>query len=585
MFFRTATGLAGGGGVKAPCLARLVCVVLACLAAARVHAAGPTAYTFVKIADGAAVRPDGKGNFQLLGLWAPSLDGDRVVFADIAYALADPIDSIWSAPALGGGFTRLVSIGDPAPGGTGAFTQLDAPIGPTARNGTVVFQSLDQTGVGVYTLPTAGGMPTLIINYKHDFPDGAPFSSSYGLAEITLSGLATDGAHVAFNTDNDRLLVASIDGSHLTEAVESAVWNRSPDPYPLSPHIPLGVGLEEGPPHGSCDYLFAQVPAPTGVALAGANLVFSSEGAEGAPYGETLYATPLAGFRDTPPYIQCYGAHLNPPIVASAITALPGDPVASPYDVIDGYVTDADEIALAQTDTNGGYQCVTLYRIAAKGAVTVACNATPLPGLTTPPLRFRGLSLKDQTLVIAAEDAASNVGLYGYQGGVLSKIIATGDMLAGSPVLAQGSQPDLVIAPTAASGGALAFNAVTGNGLGVYTARPAACAADITADLAISLGPITKSGPGEYRQAVTLRDATAAAIPGTLALALNNLAGARLVGGAVTACATPAGRPYVIVDLGPAQVLGARKSVTVDLTFAGSASFTYQASVLQGFSR
>jgi hypothetical protein len=444
-----------------------------------------------------------------------------------------------------------------------------------------VFESLDQTGQGVYTIPVSGGAPRLVINYKSNFPDGAQFGIGLGLAEDTMVGIATDGAHVAINTSRGRLLVAGLDGSHVTESVDTANIGS----YPLSPNIPLGVGIALAPP-SSCPYLNETAPIPVGVAISGDNLVFVGSGPEASVDNNAVYRTPITGFPAGLPTCSDYGLHIEPPLLADALTPLPGDPqAASTDDVIQGFVLDAAEVAYVITDANDGYQCVMLAGTDGKTTVPVACSATLLPGMKTLPLQFYGVSLRDQTLVFAARDAAHNVGLYSYQGGAVGKIVASGDKLSGSPVLARAQEPDLDIGPTATSAGGVAFNAITGNWLGAYVARPAACATDVTAKLAIAEGPIESDGAGRFTQLVSLTNVSGAPLQGTLALALDNLKGAKLTGGASTSCATPGGRPVVIADLGPGQVLASGKSVKVALTFAGNLPITYQASVLQGFRR
>jgi hypothetical protein len=415
-------------------------------------------------------------------------------------------------------------------------------------------------------------------------PNGAAFGFNFGGAESTMTGVATDGDHVAINTGKGQLLVAGTGGAELTESVDTAFIGSAP----ISPDVPVGVALKSP---NTCFWSTQYAPRDSGVAISGSNLIFTSGGAWDEETGQALYRTPVNGFPNGS-YVSCWGTQINPPTLANVTTPLPGDPnAATTNDGFASYVADGNEVAYVIGDGGrfagglGPYQCVILQEANGKDPVAVTCSQTLLPGLTKLPVYYTGLSMKDQTLVFAVRDSADNVGLYAYQGHAITKIVASGDVLAGSPVQSRSQEPDLTISPTATSGGGVAFNAVTGNGVGAYTALPSACAANVTSSFAVVQGAVKAEGAGRFYQVVTLRNTTKSAIDGTLALVLDGLSGAVLKGGDTTSCSDPAGEPYVIVDLGPGQKLNAGKTVTVGLTFTGSLPIAYRPAVLQGFSR
>lgn len=426
-------------------------------------------YTFTKIVDDNTVRPDGNGNFSIWWPFPPSLDGKTVLIQDYNPNLCAGVDSLWTSPITGKSYNSLVEIGQPAPGGTGNFTDLAAPIGATASNGIVVFQSDDEAGAGVYTIPITGGTPDPVITHNQNFPDGAAFYVNFGTCEYTMNGVSTDGQHVAINPGAGRLLVSPVKKSSITESV--ATFNVSQ--WPLSPRVPVGIPLILE--IDTCSFVDEDAPTYATLALSGRDIVFTGGSAWGAEYNQVLYRTELEGFPNGP--YDCNGTELNPPMLANYATQLPGD-TQQPNDSFSGAVAADDggrgapnKVAYVIENANGNYECLVLQDADGKKFSAVACNNALLPGLTTLPITFESISMDGGMLAFVAEDAASNVGLYAYDGQKIRKVIASGDPLNGGTVGANWQQPDLTISPRALSSGKIAFFALTTSDIGDYVAR------------------------------------------------------------------------------------------------------------------
>ena len=119
---------------------------------------------------------------------------------------------------------------------------------------------------------------------------------------------------------------------------------------------------------------------------------------------------------------------------------------------------------------------------------------------------------------------------------------------------------------------------------------PPPCAADVSGVVTVTRGTIRYvSARGRFEQALTLRNSSTGAITGPVALVVDALAAhATMVNGAgVTACAAPAGAPFVTVSTGNDNVLspGETASVVVAFTTTLNQPFTYTTRVLAGTSR
>jgi len=99
------------------------------------------------------------------------------------------VSGIYRATPSGGStlLSRLVAVGDPAPGG-GIFTLLGGPSIDAA--GTVSFFAFTSLGTGIFTATSGGGL-TILAGTSTPIPNGAGNFTSFGSPAI-------DGEAVAF---------------------------------------------------------------------------------------------------------------------------------------------------------------------------------------------------------------------------------------------------------------------------------------------------------------------------------------------------------------------------------------------------
>jgi hypothetical protein len=123
----------------------------------------------------------------------------------------------------------------------------------------------------------------------------------------------------------------------------------------------------------------------------------------------------------------------------------------------------------------------------------------------------------------------------------------------------------------------------------VEVTSPPTCAVDVTSSVSVvssSLRLDRKSG--HYFQKITLRNTSADPIVGPVSLVFDSLTpGTAVVGSTgLTACAAPAGSPYVAVNVGTEAILSSRErsntKVEFEIEFVGPAAITYVPRVLAG---
>jgi hypothetical protein len=137
-----------------------------------------------------------------------------------------------------------------------------------------------------------------------------------------------------------------------------------------------------------------------------------------------------------------------------------------------------------------------------------------------------------------------------------------------------------------ASDGSLSANVAT-----VTVTIQAGCATNVTGFVTSILGNLrVDRKTGHYLQKVTLKNTSSSTIAGPVSFVLDSLtAGTTVVGAAgVTACAAPAGSPYVTVAVGADQIFGTRERAnvgldfTLELTNPGTGTISYVPRVLAG---
>ena len=206
-----------------------------------------------------------------------------------------------------------------------------------------------------------------------------------------------------------------------------------------------------------------------------------------------------------------------------------------------------------------------------------------------------------------ASDGTASVTAGASVSGTLSVSDPDGDALTYA-IVANGSQGTAVV--TNASTGAYTYTANTGtSGDDTFTFQatdshgaasnvatvtvdiqpPPACATDVTGSVTVTPGSLRRhKRTGHYFQKVTLKNASSGAIAGPISFVLDSpTSGATLVNAAgVTACAAPAGSPYVNVNVGSDSVWTIRERTSAGLEFtlefASPGPITYTPRVLAG---
>jgi hypothetical protein len=208
----------------------------------------------------------------------------------------------------------------------------------------------------------------------------------------------------------------------------------------------------------------------------------------------------------------------------------------------------------------------------------------------------------------AALDGTASVIAGASVSGTLSASDPDGDALTYA-IVANGSKGTAVVT-NASTGGytytantdtsgddTFTFQATDSHGVGSNVATvtvdiqpPPACATNVTGSVAVTPGSLRRDKrTGHYFQKVALKNTSSGAIAGPISFVLDSLtSGATLVNAAgVTACAAPAGSPYVNVNVGSDSIWSARERANVSLEFtlefaSPGATPTYTARVLAG---
>ena len=158
------------------------------------------------------------------------------------------------------------------------------------------------------------------------------------------------------------------------------------------------------------------------------------------------------------------------------------------------------------------------------------------------------------------------------------KVIDGGESLDGSTLQIAGLWFEAIN-----NGGQIAFWANLADGRsGVYRADP--CATNVSSVVTVTQGNIRLNRrTGRYVQTVTLRNADGP-LAGPISLVLDNLSeGVSLINlTGTTSCSTPAGRPYLNVDVGADATFSPRERTTVTLEFDNPSGqpITYATNVL-----
>jgi hypothetical protein len=435
---------------------------LAFLLAPATHAAGPD-WKFTKIIGSSEVSPGGT-NWCPLSWAPPSVDGGNVYFFDTSNTTSSPcgsyptLASIWSLDLATGQQTQLLAEGDPAPGGTGTFTNLGAyDIDPVIRKGVMTMITTDQGTadypLGWYTFRPGNSTPArLVINYKSTIPNGTFGEAGFG----SPTGISSDGTNVALGYV-DQIFIADANGQNL-----------------LDPYYDLYFDIP-----GQCSifgfsYFF-------GGSVSGSNVAFgaTSEGND----EQDFYVLPTTGIPSGTPQ-PCYGMYQPTPI-AGPYTNPPGDPNTGGAANNVSFVLDGNYADYIIYDKNTTlplgyyYGCVAQQNITGGAPTIITCSDDPLPGLENTPYQYAYLSGNNGVVAFVAQDQQDSsgnrrTGLYLYEKGKIVKVAASGDTVAGDVISSFFfDYYNITISKTALENNTIAFWAMTTTGeLANYVAQP-----------------------------------------------------------------------------------------------------------------
>jgi uncharacterized repeat protein (TIGR01451 family) len=424
-------------------------------------------------------RPDGQGTFRLNVLnMAASIDGNTVLFRSLAADLTP--NEIWVYDIPSQSMKKLVDFNTPAPGGAGNFSDLDGGIGgPLLRDGAVIFTGRNgaQSANGVYTVPAAGGVVSLVADTNTAVPgqgvsgnffNFGQFSKLFGSNSISAGRVAFVGTFGGGPTGNDGLYFANNDGTGLAPIIDS-----------LHP-----IHTSDG------DLTGFSVPS-----ISGNTVVFS-----GATHG--IYSAALSG---------AYGTTST---LVDIHSSLPGNPAPLFFPSPTRLTLDGATFAFVATDA-GTQTHATLYTGNTAGGpfTKVAAVGDMLDGLVQiNPGSFDGFSLNKGQIMFHAYDTTINTeGLYVWNGSSNERVVSKGETIPGGTVIQIG-----LPGPNALSNGRFVFGAWGSQYSALYLATPLSKTADLAASLSSStMAPgkgetftvqakVTNSGPGNAENAKLL---------------------------------------------------------------------------------
>ncbi|MGC4083143.1 MAG: thrombospondin type 3 repeat-containing protein [Vicinamibacterales bacterium] len=109
---------------------------------------------------------------------------------------------------------------------------------------------------------------------------------------------------------------------------------------------------------------------------------------------------------------------------------------------------------------------------------------------------------------------------------------------------------------------------------------------DVSASVTVTRGGFRKAANGRFQQSVTIKNVSATAFDGPVSLVFGSLSSnASLFGGTgVTACAPPAGQPYIDIAVGADNKLtpGESAAIVLEFTNPSNAAITYTTRVIAG---
>ena len=352
----------------------LLCAALLGLVAIGVPRAESGGFTFTKIVDTNTPIPGGVGNFVAFG--APVFDGTTVAFW--APGLCFCSSQIGVYASTGGSLQKLADSNTPIPGSVGNFDNFnEAEI----RGGTVAFFGANGfVSSGIYA--SSGGSLTRVADLNTAVPDGIG-NFQYFVPEVAV--------------DDGRVLFAGL-GSFSTAGLYSFAAGSLTTVVDFNMVMP-GSGIPFGGFFG---------PA----ARAG-NLAFGAFGSFN-PFSTQGLFTLIDGSLAT---------------VVDMNTPIPGG--SGNFAFLGNPSFDGSNVAFIGYDSTFTFHGI--YVVDSAGALSViADTTTPAPGGTGHFVQFFDPAIDNGTVVFTAIHESGQSAIYRAVGGVLTRVIGSGDMLDGN---------------------------------------------------------------------------------------------------------------------------------------------------------
>ncbi len=474
---------------------------------------------------------------------------------DIAFIQCSPCDfgpqqttdGVWVLDWTTNTFTQLVAVGD-IPKGAGETELTSFGAYALVAGGRVVFLGYTSGGDGFYSVPVGGGAISVIADQNTVLP-GLGVPGTYSFGNSTTDFPQSDGKTFVFaaaTPAGSAVFSSALNGSNLTELAGPNT------PLPADAICPDNTGAGTAQPR-----------------IKGANSIFDVA----SFYNGYLYTLGPAG---TPP----------PLCILDSQVPLP-DGVQfnyASYTAIDNqqiYFTAANGVnGIFSLPFDGGAPVEILSPTQALPGIPAAASST-----------INGIGAENGTLIFnfGVTSGNANSGLFAAQGGEITRIAGTGDIIGGQ--VGNGWLPP--IGPNSISDGRVVFSFGESR-IGIFLASPTACAADVTSELSVTqTPPHFDSATGDYYSKVTIANTGSETIAAPVAAVFNGLVKDTLTygtqppevlnqGAGSTACLSPLGEAYLVVNGDEALAPGAETSVLLRIADPANVPVSFTTRVVSG---
>ncbi len=525
-----------------------------------------------------------------------SISGNYVAFVQCTCdGTTQTTDGVWIDDWSTATFTQLVAPGAvPAGKKESAITSFGGYA--LVAGEWVVFLAYTSGGEGFYSVPLTGGAVRPIVDQNTVLPElGAP-ALGYSFGNYTGDFPQSDGQHFVFWANAGFPYGSGVFSANLNGTGLAAIAYTTTIDNVLSGDLVIPTGLP------CTDTPASQYVQPR---VAGSNVAFP--GATNNGKGPWLFVTPLSGF---PSGDTCSpsGYIVYPATVAYNTPLPPAEPTTEGFD---GQYLAIDSLGNEYFSASGDGSAA-LFEVNAKGITPILNSTEPLPGISPPYAPAggtQGIAAYNGTLAfsVAGEyglGITQNAGLFAYNGGNITKVAlgsgaGTNDILGGLQAFSWAPP----VGPNSIDGGRVVFS--TGNpakGWGVFLASPASCAADVTSQTTVTqTPPHYNSTTQQYTSKVTVKNVSGTILAAPVSAVFDGLtnvvanygttipellqSGAGPVPGA-TACLSPLGEAYLVLNGGKALAAGAEVSLELTIAYpAPPATFSYTTRVVTGKTR